>query len=380
MKTKIVLFLCLAILFVFPTASQDVTPRFSLGLGTPELEPVPYEIVPASAQIKVGAMWRINKWIKSTLQIGYSRYAPGSERNWSSVSPQWELAFLKDSIHQRVIPFVGLARTKHFLNWKSETTGGMPANQLRSKWVQYSLFIGARIALTNRSGCYVNYNRLLSNAYFFALHRPNGNVEVGYYRELRPAAQPQENEKYRRLTLFTSAGFGRCRTIWQDSVYSTENMYDVHLGLELNKGKRLSYFTSLGIRNGVGVTAGLEYSFSLKGSRRLGIRLGVQRKYTREKTLLPSIEEDQGIIFHPSSDAIDTRSEATGKSRGAVIDFNYSLSKNITFYVSYFETRFDFHLPSYGFDLLGNQEDGRYLIQNIQGVTIGFRAYLVKTK
>lgn len=381
MKTKIVLFLCLAILFVFPTSSQDVTPRFTFGLGTPELEPAPYEIAPSSAQIRVGAMWRINKWIKSTFQIGYSRYAAGSERNWSSVSPQWELAFQKDSIRQRIVPFVGLARTKHFLSWKSEAIGGLPYNQLRSKWVQYSFFIGARIALTNRSGCYVNYNRLMSNAYFFSLDRPNGNIEVGYYRELRPTPKPQENEKYRRLTLFTSAGFGRYRTIWQDSVYSAENMYDVHLGLELNKGKRLSYFTSLGIRNGYGITAGLEYSFSLKGSRRLGIRLGVQRKYTTEKTIFSLIGLNYENMLYPLSEIDFEVNETTEMARGLVLDINYCLTKNITIYASWFQTRFEFnHLEdaikgTTNSSLIGDSDFESLLIQRLNGMSTGIRFY-----
>jgi hypothetical protein len=383
MKTKLVLFLCLTILFVFPTASQDLTPRFSLGMGTPELQSSPFEIVAPSLQAKVGATWRINKWIKNTYEIGYSKFVAGENRSWFSLSPQWELSFHKDSTLQRIVPFIALARTKHFLRWNSGSISSSDSEAPRSNWVQYSFSLGARVALSSRSGIYFKYNRLLANRDYAALSRSNANLEFGFYQELNKISKPSSKEKYPLLTLFSSAGAGEYRTIWQDSIYRTETMYDVHFGLEINKGKRLSYFSSLGIRNGFGLTAGMELSFSVRGSRRFGVRLGLQHKMTKEESVdYPRYEflYNRGGPYQISrSNRFDTQ-----RSRGIVVDLNYSIRKNITFYMSYFETRFDFNLLRNKVNesllnyLLSRYSGEEYLLQKIQGLTLGLRVYIIK--
>jgi hypothetical protein len=155
------------------------------------------------------------------------------------------------------------------------------------------------------------------------------------------------------------------QTIWRDSVYRTDKMLDIHFGLELNKGKRLSYFTSLGLRNGFGLTAGVEWGFSIKGSRRLGVRLGIQRKGTKEETIFSMILEKSQMLFFPNP-YFDDDYQSLNWSRGLLLDINYSLSKNITVYMSCFQTRFDSRIVT--------------LIQRLNGASAGLRLYMGKGK
>jgi hypothetical protein len=366
MRTNWIFLSFLVFLLETSMYGQAIIPRITMGLSTPQLHESDYEIVPASAHVKAGAMWRINKWVKGSFQVAYSHYAAGTDRRWISISPQWELSFQKDSVQQRIVPFVGFARTKHFLGVKSDYSG--QDQKLRSQWVQHVFSLGARIALNKHSGLYLAYNRLLPNSFYHTLRRANGNLDVGYYRDLRTISEPTVENKYRRLTCFTSLGFGMYRTVWKDSVYRTDKMLDIHFGLELNKGRRLSYFTSLGIRNGYGLTAGVEWGFSIKDSRRLGIRLGIQRKLTLE---------NNRWLFFPASDDGDVVEEFEW-SRGGVLDINYSLSKNITVYISCFQTRFDFTTPQIG---LFEHLIGRFLpIQRLNGASAGLRLYMGKGK
>jgi hypothetical protein len=366
MRTNWIFLSFLVFLLETSMYGQAIIPRITLGLSTPQLHESEYEIVPASAHVKAGAMWRINRWVKSTFHVAYSHYAAGTDRRWSSISPQWELSFQKDSVQQRIVPFVGFARTKHFLGVKSDYAG--QDQKIRSRWVQHVFSFGARIALNKHSGLCIAYNRLMPNSIYQTRGRANGNLDLGYYRDLKTISEPTFENKYRRLTFYTTLGFGMYRTVWRDSVYHKDKMLDFHLGLELNKGRRLSYFSSLGIRNGFGLTAGVEWGFCMKGSRRLGVRLGIQRKLTREKN---------EWLFFPESEEGDVV-EKFEWSRGVVLDVNYSLSKNIFVYMSCFQTRFDFSTPQIGlFDHL----IGRFLpIQRLNGASAGLRFYMGKGK
>jgi hypothetical protein len=363
MRTNWIFLSFLVFLLETSMFGQAIIPRITLGLSTPQLHESEYEIVPASAHVKAGAMWRINRWVKSTFHVAYSHYAAGTDRRWSSISPQWELSFQKDSVQQRIVPFVGFARTKHFLGVKSEYAG--QDQKIRSRWVQHVFSFGARIALNKHSGLYIAYNRLMPNSFYHTLRRANGNLDVGYYRDLRTISEPAVENKYRRLTFFTSLGFGMYNTVWRDSVYRTDKMLDLHLGMELNKGRRLSYFTSLGFRNGFGLTAGVEWGFSMKGSRRLGVRLGIQRKGTKEETIFSMILENNQYLLHPNP-YFNGDYQSLNWSRGLLLDINYSLSKNITVYISSFQTNFYTRIGS--------------LIQRLNGASAGLRFYMGKGK